>query len=136
VVLAEVGAGVERHALVQVRVAEARRVALDRDARRLELAGVEGEFAQQRLLRQDVERCLALDLARAEAHVELELLLQQLEGIARRGIGRGGGGLDGRRHGGRRDPRVAAGEAEPRQCDRGRARRGSAAASVLAARRH
>jgi hypothetical protein len=67
VVLAEVGAGVKCHALVQVRVAEACRVAFDLDARRLELAGVEDEFAQKRLLGQDVERRLSRDLARTKA---------------------------------------------------------------------
>jgi hypothetical protein len=35
-------------------------------------------------------------------------LLEQLEGVARRGVVRAGGDLEGRRHGGRRGPRVAA----------------------------
>jgi hypothetical protein len=93
---------------VRVRVAEARRLSFYLDDGRPELPGVEDEFAQLRLLREDVERRLALDLARTEANVELELLLQQLEGVARRGVVRNGGDLEGRRHGGRRDPECAA----------------------------
>lgn len=105
-VLSEVGAGIQRHALVQVRIVEARLLALDGDVRRSQLAGVEHKLDQFRLFREYVERRLAFDLARAEADVELELLLNEIEGVARRGVVRSGGDLEGRRHGGRRGPKV------------------------------
>jgi hypothetical protein len=88
------------HALVQVRVAEARFLSIDGDACRRELAGVEDDVAELRLLGYYLDGRLSFDLLRREADVKLEMLFKHLERVARRSLVRGGGDLEGRRHGG------------------------------------
>jgi hypothetical protein len=86
VVLFEAGAGIQRQALVKVRVAKGGPLSVDLNARRSELAAVQCNVPQLRLIGLYVECGKAFDAARCKTEVELELLLQQGERAARRGV--------------------------------------------------